>query len=284
MSQTGVLLQIGCENGQVVVTNDRVYLRGSSRDTKDLWSVPRARVAGVQAHSGLILTDLAVRTCDGETYNASKVGASDALLAINLLGYLPERGANGTGNGNANGNGSAAHDEEQSFELVCGDARLSVSETEVEWTGHRPWRLLRKEIAGVSALMQSPYTELTVHTHSGRICRAWMVPVYGAVHVVELLGYNKGSSKANGAGSAQRGGSDAPRVRRTAPPTQPRTGKNTQATRRAVRTGSRRLAKPSLPPAHANGSAARRAGAPVGRPRRRSWLVGLFTRLHLRRA
>lgn len=275
MAQTGVLLQIGCGDGQVVVTNDRVYLRGPSQGSKDLWSVPRARVAGVQAHAGLILTELSVRTCDGESYSATKVGASDALLAINLLGYLPERKANGNGNGSSNG--SAALDESQSFELVCGDARLNVSESEVEWTGERPWRLLRSEIAGVSALMQSPFTQLTVHTFGGRICRASMVPVYGAVRVVELLGYKDAHAR-DGAGANHHRLVETPKIRRTASPARQGKSKNTRNTRRAMRSLPSRAA--STP----TGAATRRTGAPVQRQRRQTWLGALLSRVLRRRA
>ena len=264
MAQTGVLLRIGCGDGQVVVTDQRVFMRGLTQSSEELWSVPRARVAGVQAHAGLILTDLTVRTCDGETYNAAKVGASDVLLAINLLGYVPEH--------NGNGNAAASATDMRVFDLVCGDARLSVSDTEVEWTGERPWRLLRKEIVGVSARMQSPYTELAVHTHSGRICRASRVPVYGAVRVVELLGYMDAQSHRRG-DAAHGATSNPPRVRRATTPIRQGKIRDTRATRRAMRTTPLRAA------------ASMRTDS--SRPRavkRASWLSVLLSRLHLKRA
>lgn len=251
MAQTGVLLRIGCHDGQVVVTDERVFMRGLSQSSEELWSVPRARVAGVQAHAGLILTELTVRTRDGETYNATKVGASDALLAIGLLGYVPERTAHDTASATKN----------QAFELVCGDARLSVGDTEVEWTGERPWRLLRKEVAGVSARTQSPFTELAVHTFSGRICRATHVPVYGAVRVVELLGY-KDPRVCDGARANHHAMNESPKVRRTTAPSRTVKVKNTRATRRAVRAGA----------------------SPLSDAPRKSRLSALLARLHLKRA
>lgn len=273
MAQTGVLLQIGCGDGVVVVTKERVYLRGPSQASKDLWSVPRARVAGVQAHAGLILTDLKVRTCDGEVYNAPKVGASDALLAINLLGYVPDR----------NGNGSDASAEAQSFEVICGNAHLSVSDTEVEWTGERPWRLLRKEVSGVSARMQSPFTELTAHTYSGRICRATQVPVYGAVRVVELLGYTDAHA-GNGVGANHHALVEAPRVRRTAAPARRGKVKNTRDIRRAVRSGPPSPSGWGAATSPANGAFTMRASVAAPRTPRRFWFGALLARLHLRRA
>ena len=253
MAQTGVLLRISCHDGQVVVTDERVFMRGLSQSSEELWSVPRARVAGVQAHAGLIHTELTVRTRDGETYNATKVGASDALLAIGLLGYVPERAAHDTASATKN----------QAFELVCGDARLSVGDTEVEWTGERPWRLLRKEVAGVSARTQSPFTELAVHTFSGRICRATHVPVYGAVRVVELLGYMGAQTQTDkNRAAAQGAASGASKARRAT--AQVRGGKvnDTRATRRAVRAGASSLSDAPRP----------------------SRLSALLARLHLKRA
>ena len=228
MAQTGVLLRIGCHDGQVVVTDERVYLRGPSQASEEVWSVPRARVAGVQTHAGLILAELAVYTRDGEAYNAAGVGASDALLAIDLLGYAPDRHSSGPN----------APAERQELDLVCGGARLIVTDASVEWVGERPWRLLRKEIAGVSARMLSPAVDLAVHTHSGRICRATNVPVYGAIRVVELLGYVSGAYSGNGRRSRQEIADDHPTPKRVTP-TQKSNAKDMRVVRRTVRDTSR---------------------------------------------
>lgn len=262
MAHTGVLLRIGCHDGQVVVTNDRVYLRGTNQTSDEVWSVPRARVAGVQTHAGLILAELAVRTSDGQAYNAAGVGASDALLAIDLLGYAPER----------NGGAPDTSPESRELELVCGDARLSVTDTTVEWTGERPWTLLRKEIAGVSARLLSPFVDLSVHTHSGRLCRATNVPVYGAIRVVELLGYIGGSCAGNGTSSHREPAIDQTKARRISG--SPRGNlKDTRAIRRAVRSPSSRASR-------SGASVARSRVAGDRRPRGLGRLAALF---HFRR-
>ena len=274
MAQANVLLCMGSHRGQVVVvTDERVYMRGPSQTSDELWSVQRARVAGVQAHAGLILADLTVRTRDGEGFVAPEVGPADALLAIGLLGYAPE--------GAAECGAKKRHNEK--FELVCGDARLSVTDTDVEWTGKRPWKLLRKEIAGVSVHGVSPATEITVHTHSGKFCRATQAPVYGAVRVVELLGYVC-DAQAPGGRSPQ----PTEAMARSAPPR-----KGPQARRESVRDNrfTRRDARSASPRVNRAPARATRHGTQVAttgesagrarRERRRSWLAAVLAPLRL---
>lgn len=259
MTRTGVLLRIDCKKGQVVVTEDRVYCRGRAPSSDEVWSVPRARVAGVRTHSGLLLAELDVRTRDGEAYTVPGVGAFDALRAIDLLGYSPDHVAEP----------SAPPSDRRPLELICGEARLAVTETEVEWTGERPWRLLRKEIAGVAAQPTPPVAKLTFHTFGGRICRAHDVPLYGAVRVIELLGYAP-DDRAHGAhgGSGPVDGG-ATRTKRAVDPASDR-ARSVHATRRTVRGAPRGAGRRKNAPTSARGLQAKGGPEPARAARRRA--------------
>ncbi|HEV2405865.1 MAG TPA: hypothetical protein VGR88_10445 [Ktedonobacterales bacterium] len=228
MTRTGVLLRIDCKKGQVVVTEDRVYCQGRAPTSDEVWSVPRARIAGVRTHSGLLLAELDVRTSDGEAYTAPGVGALDALRAMDLLGYSRDPAAEPP----------APPTEGHALELVCDAARLRVTDTEVEWTGARPWRLQRKEIAGVTPRTSPPIADLTFHTYRGRICRAHDVPLYGAIHVIELLGYAPDDSARRARIGCDAASGDATRSPRTAYPGHDR-AYSVHATRRTVRNAPR---------------------------------------------
>ncbi|HKV85816.1 MAG TPA: hypothetical protein VJN88_14780 [Ktedonobacterales bacterium] len=256
MTRTGVLLRIECKKCQVVVTEDRVYCQGRTPSSDEVWSVPRARVAGVRTHSGLLLAELDVRTRDGEAFTAPGVGAFDALRAIDLLGYSPDHMAEPP----------APPSDRRPLELVCGEARLVVTETEVEWTGERPWRLLCKEIAGVAAQPAPPVAKLAFHTFGGRICRAQNVPLYGAVRIIERLGYAPDDDRAH---YSQGGAGGATRAPRAANPTNDR-ARSVHATRRTVRGAPRGAGRRKAAPTSARGPHTKGGPEPATATRQRA--------------
>jgi hypothetical protein len=243
----------------VIVTEDRVYCQGRTPTSDEVWSVPRARIAGVRTHSGLLLAELDVRTCDGEAYTAPGVGALDALRAMDLLGYSPDSAAEPP----------TPATESHPLELVCDAARLRVTDTEVEWTGVRPWRLRRNEIAGVTPRTSPPIADLTFHTFGGRICRAHDVPLYGAIHVIELLGYAPDDHARHALIGSDAATGDATRKTRTSYPGHDRT-RSVHATRRTVRNAPRTARRRRNAPAAVRVRQAKRRPLPTKTARQRA--------------
>jgi hypothetical protein len=144
-----------------------------------------------------------------------------------------------------------------------------VTDTEVEWTGVRPWRLQRNEIAGVTPRTSPPIADLTFHTFGGRICRAHDVPLYGAIHVIELLGYAPDDHARHALIGSDAATGDATRKTRTSYPGHDRT-RSVHATRRTVRNAPRTARRRRNAPAAVRVRQAKRRPLPTKTARQRA--------------
>ncbi|MGH2516120.1 MAG: PQQ-binding-like beta-propeller repeat protein [Ktedonobacterales bacterium] len=139
------------------------------------WEVPRASVSGVSATANLVSADLVLVTVEGKQYPVAGVLFRDALVAIELLGYVPAPGAVASG--------------VLSIPTNYTPGRFEINDDVVRMEGRETWEVARADVRGVSIEVGALTVRLTVHLNDGRMLLANSLPFNGALRAVEWLGY-----------------------------------------------------------------------------------------------